>query len=113
MCGLSGAMSVVAVAVVVSKFRCCSVSDDVLAGFRVVIRMVCQPFWWHVPMVTLMWRDGLRRKPAAMRDRSGTTSVVVVAAVVSVFSCCAGSDDVCAWCRVLLRMVSQPFWWHV
>jgi hypothetical protein len=39
--------------------------------------MATQRFFWRAVTVTSMWRGGLCRRPAAMRDRSGTMSVTV------------------------------------
>jgi hypothetical protein len=38
-------------------------------------RMVRQPFWWHAPGVTSMWRGGLWLELAAMFVQSVTMSV--------------------------------------
>ncbi len=40
--------------------------------------LAAQRFWPRAPRVTSMWRGGLCRRPAAMRDRSGTMSVAVM-----------------------------------
>jgi hypothetical protein len=40
-------------------------------------RVATQRFCWRATRVTSMWRGGLCRRPAAMRDRSGTMSVAM------------------------------------
>jgi hypothetical protein len=49
--------------------------------------MAIQRFCWRAATVTSMWRGGLCRRPAAMRDWSGTTSVAVVMLVAFVLLC--------------------------
>jgi hypothetical protein len=69
-------------------------------------RMGTQRFCWRAGTVTSMWRGGLCRMPAAMRDRSETMSVVAVGGlrdtVLSGSDCTVSSDDFGLLCAVVL-----------
>ncbi len=56
--------------------------------------MAIQRFCWRAGTVTSMWRGGLCRRLAAMRDRSGTMSVAVMMLRVFVLLC-FDCGDVC------------------
>ncbi len=43
-----------------------------------MVRIAQQPCYGHATTVTSMLRGGLCRRPAAMRDQSGTMSVAVM-----------------------------------
>jgi hypothetical protein len=71
-------------------------------------RVAAQRFCWRATTVTSMWCDGLCRRPAAMRDRSGTMSVAVMMLRVLVFVVVA---VMCmAMCR--RRVATQRFCWR-